>query len=354
MTDEILDPLFRRLVAADASDLHWCEGEPPRLRVHGRLKPLDIPHELASLPFAELTARLIGRGNFETFRTAREFDGADTIVEGRRIRINIYFKLNRIAWAIRLLPNRFFAFEELGLPIPLLEEICSMRQGLVLVTGATGSGKTTTLASILDRINHTREEHMFTIEDPVEYIHSSAKCLVSQREVGHDTESFHNALRSVLREDPDIVLLGEMRDRVSMDAALTLAETGHLTFATLHTSGAAESVSRLISAFDAMEQQQVRERLAANLKVVITQQLVPWSDRTGRSLCAEIMTSTKAVQASIRDSKERQLSSLIELGGEHGMVTMNDSLVNLLRQRRVTLSEALRYSNDPDALERMT
>ncbi len=353
MTDETLNPLFDKMVAEDASALHWCEGEPPRLRVHGYLKPLGIPQELAAAPFAELTARLIGRGNFEKFRTVREFDGSDTVCGDRRIRINVYFKLNRIAWAIRLLPNRFFTFEELGLPIPLLEDICSMRQGLVLVTGATGSGKTTTLASILDRINRTRQEHIFTIEDPVEYIHRSEKCLVSQREVGHDTESFHNALRAVLREDPDIVLLGEMRDRTSMDAALTLAETGHLTFATLHTSGAAESVSRLVSAFDAMEQSQVRERLAANLKVVVTQQLVPWSDRTGRSLCAEIMTSTKAVQASIRDKKERQLSSIIEIGGENGMVTMNGSLMALVRQRRITLTDALKYSNDPDALERM-
>lgn len=353
MTDETLNPLFEKMVAEDASDLHWCEGERPRLRIHGYLKEMGVPTQLMNVSFGEVTARLVGRGNFERFRTAREFDGSDTVCGGRRIRINVYFKLNRIAWAIRLLPSRFFAFAELGLPIPLLEGICAMRQGLVLVTGATGSGKTTTLASILDRINRTREEHIFTIEDPVEYIHRSAKCLVSQREVGHDTESFHNALRAVLREDPDIVLLGEMRDRTSMDAALTLAETGHLTFATLHTSGAAESVSRLVSAFDAMEQGQVRERLAANLKVVVTQQLVPWNDRSGRSLCAEIMTSTKAVQASIRDRKERQLSSIIEIGGENGMVTMNGSLMALVRQRRITLTDALRYSNDPDALERM-
>ena len=353
MTDELLNPLFERMAFEDASDLHWCEGEQPRLRVHGRLRTLGVPTLLAAMPFSEATERLIGVDAYARFRREREYDGSDTTVDGRRVRINVYFKLGRIAWAVRLLPNRFFAFEELGLPIPLLEEICAMKQGLVLVTGATGSGKTTTLASILDRINKTREEHLFTIEDPVEYLHVSAKCLVSQREVGHDTESFHNALRAVLREDPDIVLLGEMRDRTSMDAALTLAETGHLTFATLHTSGAAESVSRLISAFDAMEQQQVRERLAANLKVVITQQLVPWSDRTGRSLCAEIMTSTKAIQASIRDKKERQLPSLIELGGENGMVTMNGSLMGLVRRRHITLSEAMRYSNDPDSLERM-
>lgn len=353
MTDSILDPLFSMMVEADATDLHWFDGGTPTLRIHGYLRNVATPPELAALPFQELTTRLIGEKGLETLRRVREYDGADTVPGNRRIRVNAYWKLDRLAWAIRLLPNRFFPFEELGLPIPLLEEICSMRQGLILVTGATGSGKTTTLASILHRINQTRSEHLFTIEDPVEYIHESDKCLVSQREVGHDTESFHNALRSVLREDPDIVLLGEMRDRTSMDAALTLAETGHLTFATLHTSGAAESVSRLISAFDAMEQQQVRERLAANLKVVVTQQLVPWTDRSGRSLCAEIMTSTKAIQSSIRDKKERQLASLIELGGEQGMVTMNGSLMELVRRRHITLAEAMRYSNDPDALGRM-
>ncbi len=353
MTDSHLEPIFNALIEADASDLHLCEGEAPVMRVHGFLRPLSLPLSLAAKPVSDLTVKLIGKDNYERFRKEREFDGSDTTVGDRRIRINVYYKQGRIAWAVRLLPNRFFAFEELGLPIPLLEDICSMHQGLVLVTGATGSGKTTTIASILDRINRTRSEHLFTIEDPVEYIHRSAKCLVSQREVGQDTESFHNALRSVLREDPDIVLLGEMRDRTSMDAALTLAETGHLTFATLHTSGAAESVSRLISAFAAMEQQQVRERLASNLKVVVTQQLVPWTDRSGRSLCAEIMTSTKAIQASIRDGKERQLASLIELGAEHGMVTMNGSLAALVRHRRITLAEARRYSNDPDSLERM-
>lgn len=349
----ILEPLFQKMVEADATDLHWCEGEKPRIRVHGFLREMELPDGIPAQNFALLTESLIGHQSMEQFARDLEFDGSATVVGGRRIRINVYQKDGRTAWAVRLLPNRFFTFEELGLPIPLLEEVCSMHQGLVLITGATGSGKTTTLASLINRINHTRHEHIFTIEDPVEYVHVSASCLVSQREVGHDTKSFHDALRSVLREDPDIVLLGEMRDRTSMDAALTLAETGHLTFATLHTSGAADSVSRLISAFDSMEQAQARERIASNLKVVITQQLVPWSDGGGRSLCAEIMTSTTAVQASIRDHKERQLSSLIELGVEQGMQTLNSSLVELVHTRKITLRDALRYSNDRDALKRM-
>lgn len=350
MADALLEPLFLLMAEANASDLHWCEGDVPRLRVHGFLREVTPPEALRGLPFAELTARLIGRGNLERFLAEREFDGAATVLGGRRIRINVFRKRERIAWAIRLLPERFLSFAELGLPLPFLEGITEMRRGLVLVTGATGSGKTTTLASILHRINQTRHEHILTVEDPIEYVHENEACLVSQREVGHDTHGFHEALRAALREDPDIVLLGEMRDRESMDAALTLAETGHLTFATLHTSGAVETISRIVSAFEAMEQGQVRERLAANLKVVITQQLVPWSDGSGRSLCAEIMVSTKATRAMIRDHKERQLFSLIETGSEHGMMTMNASLRELVRGGRLSLREAAAFSPDRDAL----
>lgn len=353
MSKAILEPLFELMVAAGASDLHWCDGENPRLRVHGFLQELPVPEGIPAQNFDLLTESLVGHEGMECFERDLEYDGSATVTGGRRIRINVFRKEGKMAWAVRLLPNRFFALDELGLPLPLLEEITQMRQGLILITGATGSGKTTTLASIIDRINATRAEHIFTIEDPVEYVHVSKRCLVSQRSVGHDTKSFHNALRSVLREDPDVVLLGEMRDRTSMDAALTLAETGHLTFATLHTSGAAESVSRLVSAFEAMEQPQARERIAANLKVVITQQLIPWSEGGGRSLAAEIMLSTTAVAASIRDHKERQLSSLIELGAEAGMKTMNASLAELIRARKVTLADAVRYSPDRDALKRM-
>lgn len=353
MADASLEPLFRLMAEADASDLHWCEGDVPRLRVHGFLRAATPPEALRGQSFMELTACLIGRGNLERFMAAREFDGSATVLGGRRIRINVYRKRERIAWAIRLLPDRFLTFGELGLPQPFLQGIVEMRQGLVLVTGATGSGKTTTLASILNQINLTRHEHILTVEDPIEYVHESAGCLVSQREVGHDTHGFHEALRSALREDPDIVLLGEMRDRESMDAALTLAETGHLTFATLHTSGAVESITRIISAFDAMEQPQTRERLAANLKVVLTQRLVPWANRAGRSLCAEIMVSTNAVRALIRDHKERQLPSLIETGAGQGMATLNASLADLVRRRVVSREDALLHTPDRDALSRL-
>ena len=352
MPDSTLEPLFRLMDEARATDLHWCEGDVPRLRVHGFLRPAEVPEPLRGQPFAELTARLIGRGNLDRLMQEREFDAAATVLGGKRIRINCFFKRDRLSWAIRLLPDRFLTFEELGLPLPFLRDIAEMRQGLVLVTGATGSGKTTTLAAILHQINLRRHEHILTIEDPVEYVHDSAACLVSQREVGHDTHGFHHALRAALREDPDVVLLGEMRDRESMDAALTLAETGHLTFATLHTSGAVETLSRVISAFAPAEQPQTRERLAANLKVVLTQRLVPWANRAGRSLCAEIMVSTPAVRALIRDGKERQLLSLIETGSAQGMATMTASLAQLVHRRLVSPEEALRHAPDREALLR--
>ena len=353
MADACLEPLFALMAEANASDLHWCEGDTPRLRVNGFLRAAEVPESLRALPFAELTAKLIGRGNLDVLMRDREFDASASVLGGKRIRINCFFKRDRLSWAIRLLPDRFLSFEELGLPLPFLRNIIEMRQGLVLVTGATGSGKTTTLASILNQINLRRHEHILTIEDPVEYVHESAGCLVSQREVGHDTLGFHNALRAALREDPDIVLLGEMRDRESMDAALTLAETGHLTFATLHTSGAVETITRVISAFEAIEQAQTRERLAANLKVVLTQRLVPWANHAGRSLCAEIMVSTPAVRALIRDGKERQLLSLIETGAAHGMTTMTASLAQLVQRSIVSPEEALRHAPDREALLRV-
>lgn len=349
---DMLDDVFRLLTESGASDLHWSEGGMLHLRVNGFLEPAEIPISVAGIPFEELTVHLIGRENFETFLDRREYDGARTVLGGSRIRVNVFFKRGRIAWAVRLLPSEFFPLESLGLDLDICSRICELKQGLVLVTGATGSGKTTTLASLLHHINQQRREHIFTIEDPIEYVHESRECMVSQREVGVDTESFHDALRSVLREDPDIVLLGEMRDRVSMDAALTLSETGHLTFATLHTSGAVDTISRIISAFDSMEQGQIRERLATNLKVVITQQLVPWTNREGRSLCAEIMVSTKAIRAMIRDGKERQMLSAIETSSEEGMTTMNKSLADLVKRRLITQKEAGLYSPDREALRR--
>lgn len=348
-----LECIFETMVETGASDLHWSDGGKAYFRINGFLEEITLPPNLKKAEFSNLTKELLGEKCFADFVKHQEYDGAATVCENRRIRINAYFKADKIAWAIRLLPERFFELEELGLNMDVCQQICEMKQGLVLVTGATGSGKTTTLASILHHINRHRREHIFTIEDPVEYIHRSQQCLVSQREIGRDTQSYHAALRGLLREDPDIVLLGEMRDRESMDAALTLAETGHLTFATLHTSGAVDTISRIISAFESMEQAQARERIATNLRVVITQQLIPWGDREGRSLCPEIMVSTKAVRAMIRDGKERQIPSSMETGSKEGMTTMNKSLAELVRRHLVPLCEALQYSPDRDGMMRL-
>lgn len=347
-----LEQIFLKMIELEASDLHWSQGGDIYFRVNGMLyKYAEFTETVQNrVDFKALTKMLIGDREFDLFEKSKEFDGALTVLNQIRIRINVYYKQRKIAWAVRILPDRFFKLSELGISIDICMQICELKQGLVLVTGATGSGKTTTLASLLNHINNHRSEHIFTIEDPVEYIHTPSNCLVSQREVGPDTDGFSKALKSILREDPDIVLLGEMRDRESMDAALTLSETGHLTFATLHTSGAVETISRIISAFESAEQDQVRERLAGNLKFVISQQLIPWNNGHGRSLCAEVMVSTKAIKAMIRDGKERQMRSTIETSYADGMITMNKSLVELMKQRKITAREAALYCNDKEAL----
>ncbi len=348
--DNILNKLFSILIEENGSDFHWADDSPIYIRIHGVLTKFNTPPELTDINFGDLTKTLIGDESYKSLEKSLEYDGARTIADNRRVRVNVFYKRGKLAWAIRLLPAKFFTLTQLGLPLDVCKEICELKQGLVLITGATGSGKTSTLATILNEINETRNEHIFTIEDPIEYIHNSKQCMVSQREVGIDTNSFHSALKSVLREDPDIVLLGEMRDKESMDAAITLAETGHLTFATLHTSGAVETTSRIISSFDSAVQGQIRERIADNLKFVISQQLVPWTNGEGRSLCPEIMVSTKAIKAMIRDKKERQMLSTLETSSGDGMTTMNKSLIKLVRDRKITKSEAILYSPDKDAI----
>jgi twitching motility protein PilT len=349
----MLDDIFNILINTNSSDLHWADGAPIYLRINGIIGKIDTPQKLQNIDFTAFTKQLIGTEPFDLFLKTKEYDGARTIIGNRRIRINIFYKRSKIAWAIRMLPSEFFTLEQLGLPMDICQQICELKQGLVLITGATGSGKTSTLASILNEINKHRQEHIFTIEDPIEYIHESKQCMISQREVGQDTSNFSGALKSLLREDPDIVLLGEMRDRESMDAALTLAETGHLTFATLHTSGAVETTSRIISNFESAEQGQVRERIADNLKFVISQQLIPWTNGDGRSLCAEIMVTTKAIKAMIRDNKERQMLSTLETSSNDGMTTMNKSLLELVKQRKITAKEAILYSPDKDAIVKL-
>jgi twitching motility protein PilT len=243
--------------------------------------------------------------------------------------------------------------KELGLPQSLVEQLCGLPKGLILVTGATGSGKSTTLASMIDHINRTRNEHIVTIEDPIEFVHRNKGCLINQREVGSDTKGFHEALRHVLRQDPDIVLIGEMRDQVTIEAALTLSETGHLTFASLHTSDAVQTMNRIVDVFPAYQQQQIRTQLSFTLQAVFCQQLLPKADGRGRVMAAEVMVCNSAVRSLIREDKAHQIYSIIQTGGKNGMKTMNQALYELYTAKLVTYEEALSRTSDPDDLKRV-
>lgn len=345
------DALMRCFVEREGSDLHIAVGAPPHIRVHGTLFPLEEFPVCTGAMVHEWAKHLVGQDALPLLERERELDRALTLASGHRLRINAYYQQDDMALALRLLPDRFFAFEELGLPVQVLEDICELPAGLVLVTGATSSGKSTTIASIIHRINATRACHIHTIEDPVEYRHHNIRSFVTQREVGRDTFSFAEALRRSMREDPDVVVIGEMRDVETMSAALTLAETGHLTFATLHTATAGQTLSRVISAFPAAQQPQVRIQLACTLQYVICQKLIPWSDGQGRSVAAEILCVTPAVRAMIREEKTHHIGTAMQTGHDLGMRTLNRSLADLVRARRITLAEAGRHSESRHLFE---
>ncbi len=350
MIDDI-SSLLDTLVEANASDMHLSAGVRPYVRIHGRLEPsAKCPEPISADEMEAITSALLGEKRHADFRKTGECDMAMNLEGGRRIRINAYRQLGRTSLAIRLLPSEFFPLEKLGVPMDICSMVCAMQKGLVLVTGATGSGKTTTLASLLNKINIERECHMFTIEDPIEYVHTPIKAFVSQREVGHDTASFHEALRRVLRQDPDVVMIGEMRDNETMRAALTLAETGHLTLATMHSSGAVHTISRIVGSFPSNEQDLVRTQLAGSLSLVISQQLVPWDDGEGRSLAVEILLATPAVKALIRENKIHQIPSAIQTGSTLGMKTMGSSLAEMVASGEISRETAQAWSIEKDEL----
>ena len=346
-----LDHLLSSFINSGASDLHVSVNQPPYYRLHGFLVPMSGFDILDLEKITSFTRELIGKEKFDEFINNNELDMAVSY-EGTRLRINIYMQQKTIAWALRALPSEFFPLEKLGLPLQICKKACTLHKGLILVTGATGSGKSTTLASIINEINENRQCHIFTIEDPVEYRHFNKKAFISQREVGDDTESFNEALRRILREDPDVVLIGEMRDRTTMQAALTLAETGHLTFATLHTAEAIQTVSRIIGSFPANEQEQIRTQLSATLQLVISQQLIPWDDGEGRSLAAEILVATPAVKAMIRENKIHQIGSAMQTGLQIGMKTMNISLHELYASGKIKADTAIDWSIDKEDMQR--
>lgn len=343
--------LLEEMLARGASDLHLTVGVPPIFRIDGELVPSNYdvltPDICQQVVYSLLTEK-----QKQKFETTRELDFAFGIPKLSRFRANVFLQRGRVAIAIRQIPFEILSFQRLGLP-PVVAEMSRRPRGLILVTGPTGSGKSTTLAAMIDKINRERRQHIITIEDPIEYVHSHQKCVVNQREVHADTLSIPNALRSVLRQDPDVILVGEMRDLETISAALTIAETGHLTFATLHTNSTAETINRIIDVFPANQQPQIRAQLAFVLQGVITQQLIP-KKNTGRVLACEIMICTMAIRSLIRDDKVHQIYSLQQAGTKYGMQTMNQALSKIYLDGSITKEELFIRSSDPKEIERLT
>ena len=343
--------LLQEMIQRGASDLHVTVGNPPKVRIDGDLTNSKITQVLAPKDTLSLAYSILTDNQKKRFETDDELDFSFGVQNLSRFRGNVYKQRGCVAMAIRQIPYEIVSLETLGLP-PIANQLADRPRGLVLVTGPTGSGKSTTLAAMVDKVNKERKSHIITIEDPIEFIHRHQNCIINQREVGADTQSFSLALKYALRQDPDIILIGEMRDLETMAAALTIAETGHLVFATLHTNSAAESINRIIDAFPAHQQGQVRAQLAFVLEGVITQTLIPKARGKGRIVAAEVMMCTAAISAVIRDDKIHQIYSLMQAGKKHGMQTMNDALQMLYIKGDVTLEEALKRSGDPNELLR--
>ncbi len=345
-----LTKLLIEMINRGASDLHLTVGTPPQIRVDGKLIPLDLPN-LTPEDTKELAYGMLTEVQRSQFERNNELDLSFGVRGLSRFRANVYRQRDCVSLALRRIPIEIMTFDMLGLT-KIVEELASRPNGLVLVTGATGSGKSTTMAAMVDKINREKSVHILTIEDPIEYIHQHRKSIVNQRQVHSDTNSFNTALRSVLRQDPDVVLIGEMRDRETIEIALTVAETGHLVFATLHTNSAVQSINRVVDVFTPEQQDQVRTQLALVLQGVICQQLIPRIGG-GRVLCCEVMVANSAVRASIRENKIHQMDSLIQVGTKYGMQTMNQSLLQAFKDRLVTREEALARSNNPTDLKGM-
>ena len=347
-----LEELLRIMVEKGGSDLHIAAGSPPRIRFDGRLLEvgqMDVltPEATQKLIYSVLDGEQIAR-----FEQEWELDMSFGVSGLGRFRVNVFYQRGAVGTVLRIIPYEVKSYEQLGLPRQVCENLCNLRKGLILVTGATGSGKSTTLASMIDHINGTRDDHIVTIEDPIEFVHKNKRCLVNQREVGSDTRGFNQALRRVLRQDPDIVLIGEMRDKETIEAGLTLAETGHLTFATLHTSDSVQTINRIVDVFPAYQQNQIRTQLSFVLEGVFCQQLIPHSSGKGRALCAEMMMPTSAIRSLIREDKCHQILSHIQTGAKYGMRTMNQSLYELYGKKFITWDDALHYTTDPEDLKR--
>lgn len=347
-----LHQLLRAMIDKGASDMHITTGSPPLLRIDGAIVPLKLP-PLSSMETKQLCYSVLTEEQKISFEKEKELDLSFGVKNLSRFRANVFLQRGAVSGAFRAIPFKILSFEELGLP-PVVTELSRKPRGLVLITGPTGSGKSTTLASIIDRINSDTRQHIMTIEDPIEYLHPHKRCIINQREVGADTETFKRALKYVLRQDPDVVLVGEMRDLETIEAALTIAETGHLVFATLHTNSAVQSINRVIDVFPPHQQPQIRAQLSFVLEGVVSQLLLPRAGAPGRVLAMEIMVPNAAIRNLIREDKVHQLYSAMQVGQtKHSMQTMNQALHSLFMRKLITFEEALGRSSDQDELRTM-
>jgi twitching motility protein PilT len=347
-----LPELLKTTVELEGSDLHLTTAAPPTVRVHGKLVPLKLP-ALTAPETKQLAYSVCTDAQKKRFEETQELDFSFGIRGVGRFRCNIFNQRGAVASVYRLIPEKVRGFQELNLP-PILAKLSDRPRGLVLVTGPTGSGKSTTLAAMIDKINTERHEHILTIEDPIEYIHQHKGCLVNQREVHSDTQGFSLALRAALREDPDVVLIGEMRDLETIESALRIAETGHLTFATLHTNSASQTINRIIDVFPAHQQSQIRTQLSLVLEGIVCQSLLRRSNAPGRVVSLEILVPTPAIRNLIRDDKVHQIYSMMQAGQEKlGMQTMNQSLASLYMARQITLETAMSASSMKEELQEM-
>lgn len=344
--------LFERVIQLGASDLHLAAGQPPLVRIVGELVRMPDEPELSAAKVRDLIYSILTARQLERFEAERELDTSHAMGSKVRFRVNVFIQRNSVGGAFRVIPYEVVPFEQLGVP-EVIRSWADLPRGLVLVTGPTGSGKSTTLASLVDIVNRTRQCHIITIEDPVEFVHRPKLALVNQREVGEDTSGFGRALTQAMRQDPDVILVGEMRDLETISTAITAAETGHLVFGTLHTQNAAQTVDRIIDVFPGEQQGQVRIQLANSLVGVSTQQLVPTADGRSRAVACEIMLANTAIRALIRDGKVHQIHNAMASGKRIGMQTMDDSLADLTRRGIVTPEQSLRRAQNPDDLARM-
>ncbi len=347
-----LQQLLTTLVEQKGSDLHITTNSPPQIRIDGHLTPLDLP-PLTNVETRQFCYSVLTDAQKQRFEEHNELDLSFGIKGLSRFRGNLFIQRGSVAGAFRVIPYKILSFEELGLP-PVVRDFVTKPRGLILVTGPTGSGKTTTLASIIDKINTDRHDHIVTIEDPIEYLHPNKGCVVNQREVGADTHNFQNALKYVLRQDPDVILIGEMRDLETIESAMTLAETGHLVFATLHTNSCAQTINRIIDVFPPYQQAQIRAQLSFVLEGVFSQMLIPKASGSGRALALEVMVPNPAIRNLIREDKVHQIYSQMQVGQDKfGMVTMNQSLFSLIQRRVIKVDDGLLRSSAPDELKQM-